>query len=154
MGRLIIDEHWPAWLTGEFARAVRANLSDIEAGRLEAAAKCAECSPLKAARRLAAWIFADVPYQFDGDAHQIAPWLECESRGYAACADAAALAAACLIAAGHFGVKACYETVPGFPDYAHVRVHVAETLVEPWPHARRPVDSCTLLVEVRSLLDA
>lgn len=149
MTRLVLDE---AWLNVDFVAALRANLAAIDAGDLEAAARCAERSPPKAARMLASWIYDDVDYGFEGDAHRIVSWAECRARGFAACADAAALAGACLIRAHHVGLFLCYETLPNEPDYAHVRVHVAETLVEPWPHARRPVDSCTRRIALPSLL--
>lgn len=147
MPRLILD----SWLDVDFRAARDRNFDLARAGELDAAIRCCERSPPKAMRALSSWIGAHLPYQFDGDAHHILDFESCLARGYGACADAAALAGVCLLEAGHVGVRLCYETLRGEPDYAHVRVHFAEALVEPWPSVRRPVNECQRLIDFRSL---
>lgn len=101
-----------------------------------------------ASRRVARFIRARVPYQFDGEAHVIADWDEVLQRGYGACADGSAIAAALFTLAGK-RPGLCHETVPAFATYAHARILIGRFAVEPWPEQRRPeAKECSTLVDV------
>jgi hypothetical protein len=102
--------------------------------------------------RVARRLHNALPYRFDGDGQSILSVELCIARGYWACADTSAAAAAAFVGRNR-DVKLCTETVGAFPRYAHTRLVVAGGVVEPWPEARRPeAHGCTLLDNVSELL--
>lgn len=103
-------------------------------------------------RALARSVAADVPYGYDGPhAHRVASWSTCRERGFASCADAAALILALLIASGRDDVALCIETVDALPDYAHARILVGGVAVEPYP-SKRWEAACTVIEDAVALV--
>lgn len=77
------------------------------------------------------------PYRFDGPAHQVMSFARSRERGFAACLDGAAWAAAALISlrASRRGVV-CVESPSGI-DYAHARVVVdGVDILDAYPEGR------------------
>jgi hypothetical protein len=111
--------------------------------------------PFFATRRVARFIRARIPYEFHGEDHVVADWNDCLERGYGACADGSAIAAALFYLAGARRLHFCYEKVPAFRTYAHARMVVSGRFVEPWPEQRRPeARECSTLVDVLAVLHA
>lgn len=139
----------PRWLSDWFS-AVDRNVEILQRDPLGAGiVEMARGLPIFSSRRVAKWIHAHLPYQFDGPAHRISDVNESGARGYWACADGSAFAAAAFALAGMPDVHLCYETVQGLDGYAHARAVVGRRFVEPWPEHRRPeARSCSMLVDV------
>lgn len=102
---------------------------------------------------VAAAVYDDMPYMFLGPQHVIETWTNCRRRNYGACADAAAAVAAGLVLMQpRRSVHLCYEDPPDAPaGYAHCRVVLDGSPVEPWPSVRLEA-SCSALVDLRPLL--
>lgn len=166
-----MTEDWrPSWFAA--ARANRALLEDsltLTAGELLAAAAVTATGRAalllrtlfgeaqkprreeRAARNVAQLLREALPYHFD-HGQAIVTVEDAMRRGYWACADTAAAAAAAFVGC-RWHLSLCTETVGGIPDYAHTRLFVARAVVEPWPEARRPeARGCTLLDDVSAQL--
>jgi hypothetical protein len=118
------------------------------------------------AGELARTIRARIPYRFLGQRHEILSLLEVVERGgWGACADAAACAAAALLVARQERglcvaplrnaptIALCYEIVGGNTSYAHTRVVIGSSPVEPFPEFRLEAHGCAVLYDVDEIAE-
>jgi hypothetical protein len=82
-----------------------------------------------------------VRYWFRRDGH-VAAWPEVTRRGYAACSEAAALAAALALNRGAPEVVLCIEEHPRVPGYSHVAAYVDGRRVDCYRDRALVVSSC------------
>lgn len=136
----------PRWFR-QWTCAVVDNARELALWSLVYGADGIVLSPLEAAQG-AALIARAIPYRwprptgFLSEAQSIVGLGAARRRGFAACGDAtAATAAAVLIAGGECVI--CYETLPSFPEYAHVRIDVGGEYVDAYPEASFDVPSCS-----------
>lgn len=127
-----------AWVA-EMARAARANLESHPATLIGEAERA----------------FSSIPYRFLGDRHPIVSLDAARSRGWAACADAAAaIAAAAYAYPWSRRAVLCVESPPDVEGYSHVRVILDGIYYDPYEAYRADVPpSCEWSLPVAQLLE-
>jgi hypothetical protein len=133
---MMVPEQWEPF-RAELRGATLRNIEHARAGRLALLMHHVGLSAAtheQAARVAASWLHAKAPYKFDAS---LAPCdaSECMRRGFSACADAAALAAAVALICGATDVDAIVRAAPA---YAHVVLLIGGVEVDPYAFRALP----------------